>query len=118
MPPTTQKKHRTADKKKTKTSPAEDNLLQQGPRVCPHCGNIVPALTQRVPRAKPEELTDQQTKVLRMVAMGHTAQQIGDAIGISRRTVEFHRGAIMNKLGLRTTSELTMYAIAHSLVHL
>lgn len=64
----------------------------------------------------PEELTDRQLAVLRMVAMGHTAQQIGEALQISRRTAEFHRGALMNKLGLRTTSELTMYALANRLV--
>lgn len=65
----------------------------------------------------PEELTDRQLAVLRMVAMGYTAQQIGDALEISRRTAEFHRGALMNKLGLRSAPELTMYALANRLIH-
>jgi DNA-binding NarL/FixJ family response regulator len=65
----------------------------------------------------PTELTQQQLKVLRLVAMGYTAQQIGDTLGLSRRTAEFHRGALMNKLGLRSTAELTMYALANHLVN-
>jgi DNA-binding NarL/FixJ family response regulator len=64
----------------------------------------------------PDELTDRQKAVLRMIAMGYTAQEIGDELNISRRTAEFHRGALMNKLGMRSSSELTMYALANHLV--
>jgi two-component system response regulator NreC len=90
----------------------------EGPRICPQCGHILPAQVQRQPRAMPEELTDRQLAVLRMVAMGHTALEIGEALQLSRRTVEFHRGAICNKLGLRTTAELVIYALAHRLINL
>jgi two-component system response regulator NreC len=103
---------------KTKKAKAVTTAEKEGPRICPHCGHILPAQVQRQPRAMPEELTDRQLAVLRMIAMGHTAQQIGDALQLSRRTVEFHRGAIMNKLGLRTTAELVIYAIAHRLMNL
>lgn len=90
----------------------------KGPRVCPNCGHVLPAQIKRKARAMPEELTDRQLAVLRMVAMGHTAQQIGEELQLSRRTVEFHRGAIMNKLGLRTTAELVIYALANRLINL
>lgn len=91
-----------------------------GPRVCPNCGHIVPAVKREREdaRKKNVELTDQQLKVLRLVAMGYTAREIGDELNLSRRTAEFHRGAIMNKLGLRSASELTIYALANHLVKL
>lgn len=92
--------------------------IGKGPRICPHCGRVLPSLVQRPPRAVPEELTDRQKEVLRMVALGHTAQEIGDTLKISRRTAEFHRGALMNKLGFRSSSELTVYALANHLVSL
>jgi DNA-binding NarL/FixJ family response regulator len=110
------KKHQPAAVEKKKKKTAVEEL--EGPRVCPHCGAIVPSPVHRPARAMPEELTERQMAVLRMVALGYTAQQIGDALEISRRTAEFHRGALMNKLGLRSTSELTMYALANRLVNL
>lgn len=102
--------------KKKKTKKAAEPV--KGPQICPHCGHIIPSPVQRPARATPEELTDRQKSVLRMIALGYTAQQIGDALGISSRTAEFHRGALMNKLGFRSSSELTVYALANHLVSL
>ena len=36
--------------------------------------------------------------------------------GSSRKTVEFHKASIMRLLGLRTTAELTRYALEHGIV--
>jgi DNA-binding NarL/FixJ family response regulator len=61
-------------------------------------------------------LTPRQREVLQLIAEGKTGKEIGVALSISTRTVEFHKNAIMNELGLRTTAELTRYAIVHGIV--
>jgi DNA-binding NarL/FixJ family response regulator len=58
-----------------------------------------------------EELSERQTTVLRLIAQGCSAKQIGFHLDISSRTVEFHKNSIMEKLKLRSTAQLTRYAI-------
>jgi DNA-binding NarL/FixJ family response regulator len=59
-----------------------------------------------------EKLTLRQREVLRLIAMGHTAKEIAHQLNISVRTAEFHRAAIMHRLGLHSTAQMTRYAIA------
>ena len=61
-------------------------------------------------------LTPRQREVLQLVAEGKSAKEIATMIGISVKTVEFHKGAIMDQLGIRTTAELTRYALNHGIV--
>jgi DNA-binding NarL/FixJ family response regulator len=61
-------------------------------------------------------LTPRQREVLQLVAEGKAAKEIAGIVGISVKTVEFHKAAIMEELGLRTTAELTRYAIEHGIV--
>jgi DNA-binding NarL/FixJ family response regulator len=73
------------------------------------------------PRTNPVELfaiklTSRQREVLQLVAEGKTMRQIADTLQISTKTVEFHKSMIMNELGIRTTAELTRYAVAHGIV--
>jgi DNA-binding NarL/FixJ family response regulator len=63
-----------------------------------------------------ERLTQRQRDVLQLVARGRSGKEIGAALRISTKTVEFHKARIMDQLGLRTTAELTRYAMAHGLV--
>ena len=58
-----------------------------------------------------EELSKRQITVLRLVAQGCSAKQIGIHLNISKRTAEFHKNSIMEKLKLRTTAQLTRYTI-------
>jgi DNA-binding NarL/FixJ family response regulator len=62
-------------------------------------------------RARPEDLSERQVSVLRLIAQGSSAKQIGYQLTISSRTAEFHKNAIMDKLKLRSTAELTRYAL-------
>ncbi len=62
--------------------------------------------------ASNEKLTMRQREVLRLIAMGHTAKEIAHQLNISVRTAEFHRAAIMHRLGLHSTAQMTRYAIA------
>ena len=61
-------------------------------------------------------LTPRQREVLQLVAEGHTAQQIADALYISRRTVEYHKYKLMEALGVDSSSDLVAMAIKHGIV--
>ena len=63
-----------------------------------------------------EVLTPRQREVLQMVAEGRTVKEISANLQISPKTVEFHKHALMNELGLRTTAELTRYALSQRIV--
>lgn len=66
--------------------------------------------------AAPVALTGRQREILQLVAEGRTARQIGEILSISPKTVEFHKASIMRLLSLRSTADLTRYALAHGLI--
>jgi two-component system, NarL family, response regulator NreC len=80
-----------------------------------------PALGARVISAEEEAraateadpLSDREREVLRLLALGHTNQEIAKMLYISVRTTETHRAHIMQKLRLKTRAELVRYALAH-----
>lgn len=61
-------------------------------------------------------LTGREREVLQLLAEGKIAKEIAAILGISSRTVEFHKNNIGAKTGLRTTAELARYAVRHGLV--
>lgn len=63
-------------------------------------------------------LTPRQREVLQLVAEGHAVKDVAARLGISVKTVEFHKVGLMDRLGVRTTSELTKYAVAHGVTEL
>jgi DNA-binding NarL/FixJ family response regulator len=63
-------------------------------------------------------LTPRQREVLQLLAEGRLAKEIAGALGISARTVEFHKYQMMETLGIRTSAELIHFAIKHGLVEL
>ena len=68
----------------------------------------------RAPRQDP--LSDREREVLRLLALGHTNQEIAKMLFISVRTAETHRAHIMQKLRLTTRAELVRYALAQGLL--
>ena len=72
-----------------------------------------PAPAKIGPAAEP--LTTREIEVLRLIAQGYTNNQIADLLTISVRTVEYHRGNLMGKLGLRSRVELVRYADEHGI---
>jgi two-component system, NarL family, response regulator NreC len=60
-----------------------------------------------------DPLSDREREVLRLLALGHTNQEIATMLYISVRTTETHRAHIMQKLRLKTRAELVRYALAH-----
>lgn len=63
-----------------------------------------------------EALSRKEIAVLRMVADGLSAKQIGDRLDLSTKTIEYHRSGIMRKLGFKKATELVRYAIRHGLI--
>jgi two-component system response regulator NreC len=63
-----------------------------------------------------DPLSEREREVLRMLALGHTNQEIAKSLFISVRTAESHRAHIMQKLRLTTRAELVRYALAHGLL--
>ncbi|HVO25618.1 MAG TPA: response regulator transcription factor [Candidatus Margulisiibacteriota bacterium] len=61
-------------------------------------------------------LTPRQREILQLFAEGRSAKEIGAALGISARTVEFHKYQMMDSLGLRANAELVHFAIKHGIV--
>lgn len=64
----------------------------------------------------PDELTERELEVLRLIALGHTNVEIGTQLFLSVRTVESHRAHIQQKTGRGTRAELVRYALDHQLV--
>lgn len=69
--------------------------------------------SQPVPAPTPQrqELSPRETEVLRLVALGYSAQQVAAELGISVSTVETHRAHIGEKLGLHGRAQLVRYAL-------
>ncbi|MGI5255839.1 response regulator [Streptomyces angustmyceticus] len=61
-------------------------------------------------------ITAREEEILKLVAEGHTSQQIADLLVISVKTVERHRANLLEKLGLKDRLELARYAIRVGLV--
>ena len=68
------------------------------------------------PAAPPDDLTDREVDVLRLIALGHTNAEIGQQLYLSVRTVETHRAHIQQKLRRTKRAELVRYALEHGLV--
>lgn len=67
-------------------------------------------------RAAADPLSDREREVLRLLALGHTNQEIAKMLYISVRTAETHRAHIMQKLRLTTRAELVRYALRQGLL--
>ncbi len=66
--------------------------------------------------AEADPLSEREREVLRLLALGHTNQEIAQRLYISVRTAESHRAHIMQKLRLSTRAELVRYALSQGLL--
>ena len=66
--------------------------------------------------AEADPLSEREREVLRLLALGHTNQEIAKMLYISVRTAETHRAHIMQKLRLATRAELVRYALSQGLL--
>jgi DNA-binding CsgD family transcriptional regulator len=78
------------------------------------------ALTEKSPQSESEEseLSEREKDILREIALGKTNKEIADILFISAHTVITHRKNITRKLGIKTVSGLTIYAILNKLIQM
>ena len=103
---------------------ADDELVAAVREVAAGRRYVHPALGARLAaaeveaevRAAADPLSEREREVLRLLALGHTNQEIAKLLYISVRTAETHRAHIMQKLRLTTRAELVRYALQHGLL--
>jgi len=69
-----------------------------------------------LPRERSARLTPREQEVLCLIAQGHANKQIAYDLSLSIKTVEKHRQAVMDKLGIHEVAGLTRYAISKGLI--
>ncbi|HWO78933.1 response regulator transcription factor [Gaiella sp.] len=77
---------------------------------------LVAAEAEERKRADADPLSEREREVLRLLALGHTNQEIAKMLYISVRTAETHRAHIMQKLRLSSRAELVRYALENGLI--
>lgn len=65
-----------------------------------------------------EALTARQREVLQMIAEGKSTKEIAFAMGVSIKTIETHRAALMDRLGIHDVAGLALFAVRHGLVEI
>lgn len=88
-----------------------------------------PSISRRLNRLNPQspdcrgklnrkaaQLTSREVEVLQLIAEGKANKETASELGISIKTVEKHRQALMEKLNIHDTASLTRYAIAAGII--
>jgi two-component system response regulator NreC len=87
-------------------------VAEGGTYLNPRLGAMLAAAPPE-PSGPPDDLTEREVEVLRLIALGNTNAEIAAELYLSVRTVESHRAHIQHKLGRSTRAELVRYALDH-----
>jgi two-component system response regulator NreC len=87
-------------------------VAEGGTYLNPRLGAMLAAAPPE-PSGPPDDLTEREVDVLRLIALGNTNAEIAEELYLSVRTVESHRAHIQQKLGRSTRAELVRYALDH-----
>jgi len=79
-----------------------------------HDGRNLPPMFQ--PKQQPKVLSDREIEVMSLIVQGYINKEIADRLNIGLATVITHRKNIMDKLGIKSVSALTIYAVMHGYV--
>jgi two-component system response regulator NreC len=103
---------------------ADDELLEAIRQAASGGTYLNPSLGARMaaappePTGPPDDLSQRELAVLRLIALGHTNGEIASELHLSVRTVESHRAHIQQKTGQSSRAELVRYALEHHIVEL
>lgn len=100
---------------------ADDELVQAVRSAAAGDTYLQPAVGAQLaaePEAAAADLSERETDVLRLIALGHTNAEIAKQLYISVRTVETHRAHIQQKLGVSSRAELVRSALSRGLVEI
>ena len=93
-------------------APPCEQLAQAVRLAASRCPSLVPAQSASpAPEGSSPELTTREREVLALLATGHAMKVIAYRLGITYRTVAFHKYKMMQRLGIRTNAGLTTYAL-------
>jgi two-component system response regulator NreC len=99
---------------------ADDELVEAVRLAAAGESYLNPRLGARIasepPPGPPDDLSQREVDVLRLIALGHTNAEIAQQLYLSVRTVETHRSHIQQKLSLSTRADLVGYAIERGLI--
>jgi two-component system, NarL family, response regulator NreC len=99
---------------------ADEELVEAVRRAAVGESYLNPRLGARIatepPPGPPDDLSEREVDVLRLIALGHTNAEIAEQLFLSVRTVETHRSHIQQKLRLSTRAELVGYALERGLI--
>jgi two-component system, NarL family, response regulator NreC len=99
---------------------ADDELVEAVRRAAIGQSYLNPRLGARLasepPPGPPDDLSQREVDVLRLIALGHTNAEIAEQLRLSVRTVETHRSHIQRKLRLSTRADLVGYAMRRGLL--
>ena len=95
---------------------ALDSVLSGQRFMSPRIQGLCPAAGGETSPAHGDPLTPRQTEILRLVASGKTTKEIARHLGISPKTVEFHRGRLMQRTGAHDVTGLTRFALQTGVV--
>jgi two-component system, NarL family, response regulator NreC len=68
------------------------------------------------PAGPPDDLSERELEVLKLIALGHTNAEVAGQLYLSVRTIESHRAHIQQKTRLASRAELVRYALDHGLI--
>jgi two-component system response regulator NreC len=91
------------------------SVAEGGTYLNPRVGALLAAAPPE-PSGPPDDLSEREVDVLRLIALGHTNGEIAGELFLSVRTVESHRAHIQQKLRRTTRAELVRYALDHGFV--
>jgi two-component system, NarL family, response regulator NreC len=101
----------------TEVVAAVREVARGGQYVSPELGaRMLAADADAERKAGDDPLSEREHEVLRLLALGHTNQEIAKQLYISVRTAETHRAHIMQKLNLQSRAELVRYALERDLL--
>jgi two-component system response regulator NreC len=99
---------------------ADDELVEAVRRAARGESYLNPRLGARVASepqpGPPDDLSERELDVLRLIALGHTNSEIAEQLFLSVRTVETHSAHIQQKLRLSSRAQLVAYALKRGLV--
>jgi DNA-binding NarL/FixJ family response regulator len=97
---------------------AISKAMQGEPYLTPLLAKGVPlgVFLTRAAHAPVKELTPRQLEVVKLLAEGRLMKEVADTLGVTSRTVAFHKYSIMQQLGVKSSAELVQYAVKHGLV--
>lgn len=90
-------------------------LIQDGGKF--YCQSVIEILAEKEEKAT-LELSDREMEIIQLVTQGHSSTVIADRLNVSIHTVNSHRKNILKKLGLKSPTELIIYAVKQGWVNL